>query len=328
MTNETDTTDNPRMFQALRVLEKKAPPLLYGHEPFWRAPITPPSRNAFIPSWNWTNPQYTGPGLAESVTLDSNGAFLAAAGSVDVAHSQLKRLDVELDAFGLNPRSIWPGYYLIDNFRWAFGGTIVSPLGNATQLKVTDRVWVAAPTLVLLLELLAEGVIGDVVITDAWVSERRCNFREWTRRLKVARNGLLDQMAKAETDDAIAAAKLRYRAFKEGYGAAFSMMLTGERCQTRRPDWAHMVYAQHAATSWRKAWRFSAGGPLLAMGNTDTLTIFRDDLKKAVVSAKPPLKLDPSGRLLGHFKEAPDDEPEQLPEDYDMIMSDTFEDVL
>lgn len=332
MTTENDVTTNPRMFAALRVLERQAPPLLYGHQPYWRAPVTPASRNVFIPSWNWTSDHRELPEGDEPITLDINGAFLAALGSVQVAHSQLHHTG-EIDAWGLNPRGVLPGYYLIDTFQWAFDATIVSPLGNSARLKNDGQIWVAHPTLVLLLELLAEGVIGHVIISDSFTAERRCDFREWNKRLKVARNGLLDNIAKADTEDAIAAAKLRYRAFKEGYGAAFSMMLTGERCQTRRPDWAHAVYAQHAATSWRKAWRFSTVGPLLAMGEVDTITVLRADLQKAVLSPKPPVKLDPSGRLLGHLKEKEqdqEDEPTQAPAttDADFVMSDTFEDVL
>jgi hypothetical protein len=205
----------------------------------------------------------------------------------------------------------------------------VSPLGNTVKLKDHQRIWVAAPTLILLLELLAEGTIGELIISDSWISQRKCDFRKWVQKLKVARNGLLDNIAKADTTEDIATAKARYKAFKEGYGSAFSMMLTGEKCKTRRPDWAHHVYAQHAATSWRKAWRFSAGAPLLAMGNTDTLTILERDLNKAVLSAKPPIRLDPSGRTLGYYKKADDDEtPAPAAEPADFDTSDDFGDVL
>jgi len=327
---EAETT-NPRMFAALRILEKQAVPTLYGRQPFWRAPVTPASGKVFVPSWNWRGVRSLDiPATEESITLDYNGAFLAALGSVQVAHGELKHYG-ELDAWNLDPRNVLPGYYLVDNFKWAFDGTIVSPLGDSARLRNDSRVWVAAPTLVLLLELLAEGTLADVIVSDAYASERRCDFREWSKRLKVARNGLLDNVAKAETEDAIRAAKLRYRAFKEGYGAAFSMMLTGEKCQTRRPDWAHAVYAQHAATSWRKAWRFSAVGPLIAMGNTDEITVLEADLRKAVLLPKPPVKLDPTGRTLGHLKVKEDEEdaPAPLdPEALDYVMSDDFKDVL
>lgn len=325
---EAETT-NPRMFAALRLLEKVAPPLVYGRQPYWRAPVVLAPEKVFIPSWNWLGlrPIET-PATEESVTLDCNGAFMAALGSVPIAHGDLTNTG-ELDAVALDPRTVLPGYYLIDSFHWPFDGTIVSPLGNTVQLPHGSRIWITAPTLVLLLELMYEGTIASLTINDSYTSERITNFREWNKRLKVARNGLLDNIAKADTEDAIAAAEARYDAFKEGYGAAFSMMLTGEKCHTRRPDWAHHVYGQHAATSWRKAWRFSAGAPLLAMGNTDTLTVLEADLKRAVLSAKPPIKLDPTGRQLGYYKIAkPKTTPAPTAEAVDFVMSDTFEDVL
>lgn len=326
--SETQEETNPRMFAALRLLEKAAPPLVYGRPPFWRAPVAVNPSKVFVPSWNWSAGYRELPEGEQPVTIDCNGAFMAALGSVPIAHGELKNTG-ELDPWGIGPRAVLPGYYLVDAISWAFDATIVSPLGNTVKIPEGARVWIAAPTLVLLLELLDEGSIGAVTIHDSWTCARIANFREWNKRLKVARNGLLDNIAKADTDETIAAAKARYKAFKEGYGAAFSMMLTGEKCQTRRPDWAHQVYAQHAATSWRKAWRFSAGAPLLAMGNTDTMTVLEADLRKAVLSVKPPIKMDPSGRNLGHYKIAePDETPATTTEAEDYVMSDDFGDVL
>jgi hypothetical protein len=328
MTSEEEVTDNPRMFPALRVLERRTPPTLYGHPPFWRPAMTPASSAAFIPSWNWTGHCREIPEDVDAVTLDTNGAFLAALGSVKVAHSQLRHTG-PLDATAMHPRHVWSGYYRITPFTWAFDATMVSPLGTSEVLAKGGELWVAHPTLVLLLELLADGYIPHFDITDSWSAERMVEFREWGAALKKVRNGLLDQRDAAETDEEIRYAKARYNAFKEGYGAAFSMMLTGERCQTRRPDWAHAVYAQHAATSWRKAWRFSAIGPVLRMGAVDELTVIRADLDKALTRPQPPVKLDPSGRLLGHLKEKKPEPPaEQLPGADEFVMSDDFGDVL
>lgn len=326
---DTDVTDNPRMFPALRLLERVTPPTLYGHQPFWRAPVTAPSKTVLVPSWNWRHVNAdTIPEGDSPITLDVNGAFLAAVGSVEVAHSQLRRMG-PIDAYRLDPRKVWPGYYRVDVFGWGLDATLVSPLGDSARLQTEGEAWIAHPTLVLLLELLNEGAIGDLNITDAWVSERRCNFRAWNAKLKEHRNKLLDDVAKGETEAAIAAAKLRYRAFKEGYGAAFSMMLTGERCQTRRPDWAHAVYAQHAATAWRKAWRFTLTGPVLSMGAVDEITVLRSDLHAAVLQPKPPVKLDPSGRTLGHLKEkTKEDTPREEDADPTLIMSEDWSDLL
>lgn len=331
MSSETNVTDNPRMFAALRILEKVTPPTLYGAEPYWRAPITVKPHEVHIPSWNWTADYRQLDEGETPITLDCNGAYLAAIGSVEVAHGNLKHSG-ELDAWELEPRRVLPGYYRIEAFNWPFDATIVHPLGNVRTYAHGTPVWVAAPTLVLLLELLGEGTIGHLIISDSFTCERRTNFREWNKRLKAARLGLLDQLAKADTEDAIAHARARYQAFKEGYGAATSMMLTGAKCHTRRPDWTHAIQAQHAATSWRKAWRFSAGAPLLAMGDTDTLTVIEADLRKLTLSTQPPVKLDPSGRTLGHYKKAepkqPAPAPDLGPDAPDFITGDDFGDIL
>lgn len=340
--DDPTTSDNPRMFAALRILEHITPPLRFGRQPYWRAPISPASAKVLVPSWNWTATHHEVPEGDEPITCDYNGAFLAAIGSVEIAHSQLKHVGTELDPWDLDPRKIPVGYYLIDVFHWGLDGSIVSPLGTSEILKTAPQVWVAHPTLVLLLELLQEGALSELVISDAWVTEVKSSFRGpktnpasgWIHRLKEARNGLLDNIAKADTHEQIAAAEARYDAFKEGYGAALSMMLTGEKCKTRRPDWAHAVYAQHAATSWRKAWRFSLIGPILAMGKTDELTVFKADLQTAITQDRPPVRWDNSGRMLGYLKEKkqqPDvqEQPDtRHPEDMDFVMSDTFEDVL
>lgn len=306
----TETT--PRMFQALRILEKEVPPTLYGHAPYWRPPVTPPSRTVLIPSWNWRSVHADGelPEDDQPITVDINGAFLAALGAVQVAHGKLVRKGA-IDSRAFQPRfetTVWPGYYRIEVIRWAFSGTLVSPLGDSARLETDSQVWVSHPTLVLLLELLAENSIGDLIITDSWVAQenRRIDFRDWSARLKQTRNELLDAMLTEHGTDRPADCTCepcaKYAAFKEGYGAAFSMMLTGEKCTTYRPDWAHAVYAQHAAAAWRKAWKLSAIGPVLSMGAVDEITLLNCDLIKAIQKPKPPVRWDPTGRQLGHLK--------------------------
>jgi hypothetical protein len=328
-TDTPEVTTDPRVFRALAMLEKQYPPLYNGFEPLWRAPQTPARiGNVLTPSWNWT-----GSGeIAEEdtpVTLDINAAFLSAAGAVEVSRSQLIRKG-PIDAHRIPPRfetNVWPGYYRIVVPPWKWPD-IVSPLGNGDLAKVGTQVWIAHPTLVLLLEMLETEYLGELQITDAWVSNKRCNFRDWTKALRAARMQLLDQRDKADTDEAIEAAKLRYKMFKQGYGSAFSMMLTGKGCHTKRPDWAHAVYAMHAATAWRKVWRVSAIGPVLWMGEIDAFTIGRQTLAKAVTKAPtPPLKLDPTGRLHGYVKEKKHEPTVDAPGVDDILYSDDFEDL-
>lgn len=305
----TETASHP-MYRALRLLEQVAPPSLYGRPPYWRAPLTPPSKpgKALIPSWNWTGAITADiPEDETAITIDINGAFLAAVGSVEVAWSELRQMG-RIDSWDLHPRYVWPGYYRITAPRWAFTSTIVSPLGDSPALTEGGHVWIAHPTLQLLLELQTEGTLGDLEIHEAWISEKRCNFRGWNAKLKEVRGRILDARDAATTDDQRAHAQAQYKAFKEGYGAAFSLMLTGEKSRVYRPDWAHAVYAQHAASAWRKAWRFSAIGPLLFMGHVDEFTILEADLQKAITTPKPPFKWDATGRTLGHVKRKERDE--------------------
>lgn len=321
MTDDDVTTD-PRIFPALTLMERRTPPTLYGRGPFWRPPIHPVSHKVFIPSWTWQN--LIADDDPDTITLDVNGAFMAAIGTVKIAMGGLQPLGQPLDATDLDPRKIWPGYYQVSMSHWAFAGTLVSPLGTEDVPPPGRRFWIAAPTLELLLELLLEGSIGELNIHDALVCSKQGDFRAWNAALKTVRDARLDDIAKAETDGKKLVAKVAYKKFKEGYSSALSIMLTGNGGMTRRPDWAHTVYARHAAASWRKAWKFSAVGPVLAMGRTDELTVTRTDLTSAIQSLRPPIKLDPSGRILGHYKEKENDpERDQVPAEV-LALADDF----
>lgn len=293
-------TDRHPMYPALSLMERNLPPLKFGREPYWRAPITAPSRDVYIPVWNWQSvhelPEDTTP-----LTLDANGMYLAAMGHAQIAHSHLEHLGGWENL--PEPRKVPPGYFRIIVPYWAFSGTIVSPLGDSSRLEDETDVWVCAPTLVLLLELLEEGTITDVVVLDSWVAHVTADFRSWVSRLKSVRTELLDNMDRAQTDAAREALEDKYDAFKQGYSSALSMMLTGDKCKTRRPDWSHTIYALAAAAQWRKAWRYtSTGHPLIRMGATDEITIIASDLPEAMSRTKPPFKFDPTGRALGALK--------------------------
>lgn len=289
------------MFPALARMERDYPPLKSGREPFWRAPITPPSKDCYVPAWNWTTPHHI-PADAERVHLDANGAYIGAAGGVQIAHSGLSHTG-RLDATGMAPREVEAGYYLIRVPYWAFSGTIVSPLGNPAHLEHENTVWIAHPTLVLLLELLEFGALGDLTILDSWTARITTNFRKWVAHLKEVRIEILDAIGQAQTDATREALEDRYNRFKDGYSAALSMMLTGEKCKTRRPDWTHAVHAQHAASMWRKGWRWTeTGHPLLSMGHVDQLEVLGDDLDELMARPTPPFRFDDTGRNIGAMK--------------------------
>lgn len=291
-------------FPALSILERTTPPLRYGRIPYWHAPVSPASKDVLIPDWNWLSVHPVPEGI-KPMTLDCNGMYLAAIGGVVIAHSELQRSYAweTLPAKG----DVMPGYYRITNPHWNLWGTIVSPLGDSLEARDADSLWIAAPTLVLLLELFAEGYIGEFTILDSWITNVTTTFRTWSARLKAVRLELLDQRDAAHTDAAKAAAKERLEAFKLGYSAALSMMLTGSKSRTKRPDWTHTVHAHAHAAQWRKAWRYTAmGKTLVRMGSTDEITIFADDLPEVMSRPKPPFRYDNTGRTLGAFKHKPE----------------------
>jgi hypothetical protein len=296
----TQTSHHPiPMFPALRVLEQSTPPVRHGRVPLWRLPAEQEVPSAYIPVWNWTA-VHDFPTNATVRTLDTNGAYLAAISSATIAHSHLTRRG---PLTGLDePGEVMPGYYRIRTPHWAFDGTIVSPLGNSTRVATEEQLWVAAPTLVLLLELVRDGYLGGVVITDALTANVSTTFREWAARIRQVRTHVLDDLDGATTEEDKAVARERYDALKTGYSSALSMMLTGTKCATRRPDWTHTVHAQHAASQWRRAWRYSFGSPLVSMGNTDEIVILDSDFQGALHATKPPFRYDSTGRILGALK--------------------------
>jgi hypothetical protein len=260
-------------------------------EPFWRPAPPPITSDVHIPRWNsWT---FTAlPGLGEPMaTLDANAGYLAAASSVTVAHGALKHTGRHPHMTGTTPH---PGYYLVTNPGW-WHHQIVSPLGQ----DVPDtRVWIPHPTLSVLLQRQEEGHWPDVVVHDSYTSEDPgVRLRSWTTRLNAMRAELIDQGKPPAYED-----------FKTAYSQAVTMMLTGDKCQTRRPDWTHAILAQHAANMWRKSWRLTeAGHDVIRLGNVDEITLSAGDLA-ALISraeanpARTVVRIDQSGRTLGSFK--------------------------
>lgn len=294
-----------RVYPALNLMERQTKPLRHGRDPFWRAPVVKASAEAYVPTWNW-HTVHEVPAGTEVVTLDANAAYLGAVGNVTIAHSQLERMGAWENL--PTPRQTPPGYYKITIPYWAFSGTCVHPLGDSAVLEERDVIWVAAPTLILLLELLDTGHLGPFAILDSYTSAVPTSFDAWATQLKSYRQQIMDRRDHAHRGptrpaDCTCEACARYDAFKTGYSMAFSMMLTGERCATHRPDWAHTVYAEHAATQWRKAWRYTyTGKVLLRMGAVDEITIPAADLHEVLTRPKPPFRFDASGRAVGAFK--------------------------
>ncbi len=294
-------TTEARIFPALRTLERQTPPNKFGRPPYWRAPAPYAAQEIYIPTWDWSSPRDFEDGQ-EVTILDVVAAYLAAIGSVDIAHSQL----IQRGALPHlpHPRDVAPGYYRINVPHWSFSGTIVHPLGDSARVQTEDTMWVAAPTLVLLLELEEESHLGRLEILDRFTPDVTTNFRSWAARLRSIREECLDRLDMAQLEETRLAEKGRYDAFKQGYSVALSMMLTGKGCLAFRPDWAHTVYAAHAANTWRKAWRFTftPGAHVVGMGAVDEIDVLSQDLPRALGQTKPPFRYDPSGRQVGALR--------------------------
>lgn len=297
---EHDVQPEIRMFPALKLMERQTPPVRYNRPPYWRPPVPAAAEQVYIPTWNWTFPG----DLTEDepvTVLDVNAAYLSALGGVKVGHSHLQQTGrlAHLPAL----REVAPGYYKITIPYWAFDYTLVHPLGDSARVTTEDSLWIAAPTLVLLLELIEANALGHFDIIDSYTAAAVTDFRTWSERLRSLRNERLDAIDTAQTEVRRREMLDRYDAFKQGYSAALSLMLTGEKCLTRRPDWAHAIYAQHAASTWRKAWKFTfTGHPVVAMGAVDEISIFSAHLADALMLPKPPFRYDATGRQVGALK--------------------------
>lgn len=308
----TNTPAPARTFAALSLLEKKFPPLRYGREPYWRAPLPGPAGRCYVPAWEWHKPLQPADGT-QLLDLDVNGAWLGAISSVEIAHNRLFHTGA---MWFETKRDIIPGLYRITNFPWALESAIVSPLGNADIARDEETLWIAHPTLILLWELMDEGIGIHFDVIDSWTARNpetghlhRASFKKWYEELKRYRTRFLDAVNVEHLFPDGAPADCRcpacadYAAFKTGYASAVSMMLTGEKCRTYREDWARAIQAEFAASCWRKAWRYgSSGRSVLAMAEVDELTVVAEEFNGALNAAKMPFRYDQSGRNMGAFK--------------------------
>lgn len=283
--------------RALRALEGECAPKLRGRDPFWRPKPPAIATDVYTPAWDWMDNAQDDAGEA-LVILDAIAAYVTAISSVTVAHGALEHTGPVMDATAV-------GYYLITIPAWEVPG-IVHPLG--TDIVWGDQVWVAHPTAQLLQQLAADGYAAALEIHDSWTAPTSVRLRKWSDILKARRNLALDEVDAARaagSPELLTEANAFYTDLKISYSIAVQMMLTGEKCKTRRPDWAHAIVATHSANIWRKVWRCVLAGKYPAgMGAVDevafTWTTFHELMYD--IRGGSPLKVDPTGRQLGAFK--------------------------
>lgn len=297
----------PEPYRAMHMLTEMYPPKVKGRLPYWRPKAPAVLRDLHVPVFNWER-QGCDCDDDDTVTMDLNGAYLAAASSATFAHGAL---DVE----GPVPIKA-PGVYLITAHGWP-NGELPSPLG--TQPQGAARVWVAHPTAILLDELSREGYWPEVEVHDAYTAATSCRLRPWTTAVTADRDNALKRRALVAADvvagladhQDVEAAELDYQAIKDGYSIAVQLMrgpAEGAKTKSKvyRPDWYATIHAQHAASMWRKAWRtVLAGWGPVAMGGVDTVTWRTQDLAEIQMRPVPLLRVDPTGHQLGAFKIRP-----------------------
>lgn len=297
--------------RALHHLQKNHIPSVYGATPYWRPKAPGIWRQVEEPEWNWSHPgREESAEVSGNVLLDCNGAFLAPLSGTELAHGALLRTG-PIPTPG--PRQVLPGYYLIGNLGWA-DPRIFSPLGQATM---PAQIWVAAPTLQLLLELAEGGHVRDITIYDSWTCDQKCRLTGWAAWLREVRLLAMDTDEERRRLYPVGWKPECADAVKRGYSIAIQLMAhepkkgeNGEKGEERksgvfRPDWTHAIRAQHKANIWRKAWNcLQKDIPVLYMGNTDEVelpawaVVHLIDMDRKIA----PIKIDLTGRQLGSFK--------------------------
>ena len=283
--------DTPRTPRLLGLLEEKFPPKLYGKKAWFRPQPPIPAdvvKAAVVPRWSdWV---YDGAALDDTVTVDVNAAWVAAASCVSWAFEALEHSG-PLPVF-----PGWPGYYrvMVAGDEWQ-DRRIVHPLGRD---DLHGAVWLAQPTAALLVELHRKWDLWpQLMIVDSWTCSRSVKPKEWVAHVKAERERLIDSRDHEQ-----------YARFKDSYRATITG-LPGPKpgddwnCLSRRPDWRDATMAMDAANTWRKAWKcVEAGFGPVRMGRTDELTFGHEDLLTLASLPSSPLRLDQTGKSLGTFK--------------------------
>lgn len=260
--------------------------------PFWRPNLPGITwAVAVVSGYTWKRP-YVG----RVCVLDRSGAWVAAASSVVVAHGGLVRTgEIEFDGA--------PGYYQVNIYPWR-ETDMPHPLGHVRKGDTT--VWISAPRVALLRDLVHQSRWPDVDVLDSYTGDG-CRLSDWTGHVNALRRHSIGTFGR-ESD--------QYREVKENFGQAMSLMLgklEGHRrvwtCKAARPDWTHHIQDQASATLWRWAddcRQVTPDLPPVMMRRVDELLIPADAVEALTTRSRPggrkPLVIDPTGIALGTFK--------------------------
>lgn len=220
---------------------------------------------------NWTNPAV--PEGAKVHGLDTNAAFLSAM----TTHLPIGKLDHQVGPEFDRKRS---GVYLITPPAWDHQD-LPNPMGRRED---PGKVWIARPTLVLLLELHGKGLCDAPVIHESWTSgSSESILRAFKEEMRDARS-----MAIEKGDD------LTLTYVKNMYSRWVSTSTKASRHNhlLQRTDWGHIIRAQAHANLVRKAVKAKdAGLTVYRVFGTDELHVVGDWTK-----------VFPQGRGLNQMK--------------------------
>ena len=259
------------------------------------------------------------PGIADEpgiARLDRSGAHVSSASTVYVAFGEL----VEHDAVRWDSTYPKPGYYKVAWAPWTEEGT-PHPLGSAArEAERTGAVWVPHTRVQLLADLAVQGRWPELQPMPAWIAEHRADMARWATHVNNWRKAAIDSHGRDSE---------QYRAVKEGYSMALSLMLghrdagQGSRtwdCDVHRPDWTHTIQDMSACNMWRwcddlRALAVHLGRPELApvaIMNKDELWVpeaavevfTTTDRLPTRTDGRPrrPLRIDETGCALGTWK--------------------------
>jgi len=259
--------------------------------PYWRPELPGMTFGAHVVSGFSWHRSYVGP----VAVLDRSGAWVSAASSANVAHGALEHT-------GACPFEGRPGYYEIGAYPWYEEAELPSPLGRPRG----ETVWVPAPTVTLLKELVDQSRWPDVDVLDSYTGDP-CRINDWTTYVNRLRQHAISTYGR-DSD--------QYDDVKVAFGQVMSLMLGSVedgvrrvwKSRAARPDWTHTIQSQASATLWRWADDLrQIGVPPVALRAVDELVIPLT-IPLETLTATPrtggrtPLKIDPSGVALGTFK--------------------------
>jgi hypothetical protein len=215
---------------------------------------------------------YTGP----VTVLDRNGAQIAAATSVTVAHGTKHDTFTRTGPLDDVPPAPAPGYYRVHVYPWT-DSLMPSPLASN---EPGTEIWVPAPTMALLRELAHADRWPDAGALDSWTADATCRLWDW---------GKLCAEVRAYALTAYGRGTPQLDTAKKAFSQAKSVMLgtldpksatprqIWPKSSNHRTDWAHAIITQAAANLWRVTDQCRQAAPPglspVALRHTDELVI-------------------------------------------------------